>query len=230
MGAADAASDRAASIESCAGLTIDAGVDVGGYHSDRYTWHDARCEPRSAALVHNDVRDPSGHFGGLARELTYRVGDDVRTCTGSLDDHPGFGEVVNHFADAASVSSSFAGTYRTLLAGPHHALHEYRWRYPIDGHDVTVIVQWFFATGRDHPIYAITFDLTGVVDGAVLADSRAPYGDVQWDGGGGTPVSGVGWGDRYRFESLDSPISIASGWTYETPNRIPYSMMWTTAA
>ena len=92
-----------------------------------------------------------------------------------------------------------------------------------------MIVQWFFATGRDHPIYAITFDLTGVADGAVLADSRVPYGDVQWDGGGGTPVSGVGWGDRYRFESLDSPISMASGWTYETPNRIPYSMMWTTA-
>ena len=52
---------------------------------------------------------------------------------------------------------------------------------------MTVIVQWFFATGRDHPIYAITFDLSGLADGAVSADSRAPYGDVQWDGGGGTP-------------------------------------------
>jgi len=117
-GAAGAARDGAASIEPCAGLTVDAGVDVGGYQSDRYTWHDARCEPRSAALVHNDVRDPSGHFGGLARELTYRVGDDVRTCTGSVDDHPEFGEVVNHFADTASVSTNFAGTHRTLLAGP----------------------------------------------------------------------------------------------------------------
>ena len=117
-GAAAGARDGAASIESCAGLTIDAGVDVGGYHSDRYTWHDAHCEPRSAALVHNDVRDPSGHFGGLARELTYRVGNDVRTCAGSFDDHPGFGEVVNHFAESASVSTNFAGTYQTLLAGP----------------------------------------------------------------------------------------------------------------
>ena len=84
----------------------------------------------------------------------------MRTCTGSFDGHPGFGEVVNHFADGVSVSTNFAGTHRTLLAGPYHALHEYRWRYLIDGHDVTVIVQWFFATGRDHPIFAITFDLS----------------------------------------------------------------------
>ena len=227
--AADVAPDGTMQIQSCTGLTIDADVDVGGFRSERYTWRDAGCEPRSAALVHNNVRDPSGHYGGIARELTYRIGDDVRTCIGSFDEHPGFGEVVNHFTDTASTSIDFAGTYRTLLAGPHHALHEYRWRYPIDGDVVTVIVHWFFATGRDHPIFSITYDLTGVADGLVVADSRAPYGDLQWDGGGGAPVSGVGWGDRYRFQSLDSPISLASGWTYEMPNRIPYAMMWTTA-
>ena len=46
--------------------SIDADVDVGGFRSERYTWRDAGCEPRSAALVHNNVRDPSGHYGGIA--------------------------------------------------------------------------------------------------------------------------------------------------------------------
>lgn len=203
---------------------------VDGYVSDVVRWLDADCEPRTAALVRNDARDPSGHYGGLVRRFTYELAGATRTCDGSFDGHPGFGEVVNHFADTATLSTNYAGTYDTLLSGPHHAIHEYRWRYAIDGEDVSVIVHWFFATGRDHPIYAITFDLTGVADGAVQADSRAPYGDVRWDGEpGGTPVSGVGWGDRRRFESLDSPISLASGWTYEEENRIPYSMMWTVA-
>src|SRR5687768_13342141 len=88
--AVDAARDRALPIDACGAMNVEAGVDVGGYQSDRYTWRDARCEPRSAALVHNDARDPSGHFGGIARELTYRIGDVVRTCLGSFDDHPGF--------------------------------------------------------------------------------------------------------------------------------------------
>lgn len=211
----------------CDPVTIAAGSSVSGYVSDVVTWLDARCRPRTAALVHNDVRDPSGHYGGLVRRFTYDVDGATRTVESNNGDHPGFGEVVNHFGSTASISSSRPGTFQTLLAGPHHVIHEYRWRYPIDGHDVGVVVHWFFATGRDHPVYAITFDLTGTSDGDVTADSRAPYGDVQWDGGGSTPVSGVGWGDRRRFVSLDAPISLASGWSYEETNRVPYVIEWT---
>ena len=202
---------------------------VSGYVSEVVTWLDSRCRPRTAALVQNDVRDPSGHYGGLVRRFTYDVAGTTRTAESDNSDHPGFGEVTTHFGSTATISSSRAGTFQTLLAGPHHVLHEYRWRYAIDGHDVSVVVQWFFATGRDHPVYAITYDLTGTPDRTVNADSRAPYGDVQWDGGGHTPVSGVGWGDRYRFASLDAPISMASGWTYEQANRVPYVVEWTNA-
>jgi hypothetical protein len=216
-------------VAPCDPATIAPGTSVSGYLSDLVTWRDARCLPRTAALVHNDVRDPSGHYGGLVRRFTYEVGGGTRTVESNNDGHPGFGEVVNHFDSSATISSGHAGTYETLLSGPHHVIHAYHWRYAIQGHDVNITVHWFFATGRDHPVYAITFDLTGVPEGAVRADTRSPYGDVQWDGGGSTPVSGVGWGDRYRFSSLGAPVSMASGWTYEDPNRVPYVIEWTVA-
>jgi hypothetical protein len=93
-----------------------------------------------------------------------------------------------------------------------------------------VTIDWFFATGRDNPVWAVTYDLTGVSDGTVDADCRAPYGDMQWDGGAGVDVDGVGWGDRYKFRSLGAPITLDNGWDYTEPNEVPYVVEWSAAA
>jgi hypothetical protein len=61
----------------------------------------------------------------------------------------------------------------------------------------------------------------------INADTRAPYGDLQWDGGLNSPVAGVGWGDRYKFRSLASPVTMASGWDYSQPNTVPYVVEYT---
>ncbi len=36
----------------------------------------------------------------------------------------------------------------------------------------------------------------------------------------------MGWGDRYKFRSLNSPVTMASGWDYSQPNTIPYVIEW----
>ncbi len=212
----------------CPALAVQRDVSVdSGYHSDRYTWHDAGCRPRSAALVRNDVRDPAGKWGGYLRRHTYEIGGSVRSSGGATQTHPGWGYLVNHFGDSAALSYSFQGTYRAALEGRHHALHEYRWRLMLGGKPVDATVHWLFATGRDHPVWAVTFDTTPAGRNAVDADTRSPYGDLLFDGDARAPIAGVGWGDHYRFRSLESPVTLASDWDYSEPNTVPYVRMWT---
>lgn len=213
----------------CPPLRLERGVDVGGFLSDRYTWQDRGCRPRSAALVRNDVRDPKGWYGGYLCRYTYEVSGATRTCEGASDSHPGWGYTVNHFDGTSRSSREQPGTYRTLLAGRHHALHEYRWRVDMGGRPVQVTVHWLFATGRDHPVWAVTFDTSQLAPNALRADSRSPYGDLLYDGNARAEVSGVGWGDRYRFTSLHSPLTPRSGWDYTQPNLVPYVLSWTSS-
>jgi hypothetical protein len=229
---AGAAIDSGPPPEVCPPIDVEHGASIGGFSSDVFTWRDARCRPRSAAMVRNDAADPAGHRGGYLRQIAYELADgSTRTCVGSSDRHPGFGYTVTHFADTSSSSRGTAGTYTTVLEGAHHAIHEYRWTdVPIDGENVAVTIRWMFATGRDHPLWAITYDLSGVPANAVEADTRSPYGDLQWDGGMGVEVDGVGWGDRYRFRSTSSPVDLSSGWDYSQPNTIPHVIEWSVAA
>jgi hypothetical protein len=219
-----------APLGACDAIAIEAGADVDGFSSDRFTWRDGACRPRSAALVRNDARDPSGHQGGYLRQYVYESRGEARTCDGSSQRHPGWGYTVNHFGSSASLSYDTAGTYRTLLAGRHHAIHEYRWSHGIDGHQVAITVHWSFATGRDHPLWSVTFDASAAPPDAISADTRAPYGDLQWDHGSGSDVDGVGWGDHYKFVSRDAPVSLQSRWDYSAPNTIPYVVEWSASA
>jgi hypothetical protein len=215
----------------CGELQAEADVDVDGFVGARFTWNDQRCLPRSALMIRNDQLDPSGHWGGYLREYRYRLADQSeRSCVGASDTHPGWGYTVNHFADTSASSRDHAGTWETVFVGRHHAVHQYRWTVPLDGHDVDVLVQWLFATGHDHPVWAITYDASSAPANAITADTRSPYGDLQWDGGAGVDVDGVGWGDHYQLTSLGSPITLQSGWDYSPPNIIPFVRMWSAAA
>jgi len=67
---------------------------------------------------------------------------------------------------------------------------------------------------------------------ALEDDSRAPYGELLFDGsaseGDHSIIAGVGWGDRYRFTSTANPVTYDSAWTWNVPNTIPYAKLWTT--
>ena len=107
-----------------------------------------------------------------------------------------------------------------MLRGRHHAIHEFKWRLNIGG-PVDATVRWFFATGRDHPLWSVTFDSSPAGPNVINADTRAPYGDMHWDGGANSEVAGVGWGDHYKFRSLNSPVTMPVAGTTRSRTRSP---------
>jgi hypothetical protein len=217
-----------AAFAGCRPLRVDAASLVGA--ADTYTWSDASCAPRTATLLRNDGMDPFGGAGGYLRSYTYWVGAQTRTCVGTgVGGWNGFGYVVSHFDRSAVHTQKTMGTHAIVLAGRHHAIHEFRWRISPGG-PVDVTAHWFFATGRDHPVFAITWDTTAAGKDAVRADARAPYGDLAWDGVSG-PVDGVAWGDAKRFTTKGpGPLRPDSAWDYAEDNTIPFVMTWSDAA
>jgi hypothetical protein len=205
----------------------------GGYDSDVYRWLDSGKQLRTAVLTHNESQDPGGSYGGMLRQFRFFLpGGTERVVTGTgSNGWNGWGYLVNHVDGGAVTSNDLPGSHRRAFVGRHHAIHEFTWTLSIYGTDVLATVHWFMATGRDHPIYAITYDTSAAGASGFAAgdtaDSRSPYGDLEWDGDGNdADVSGVGWGDKYRFFTRDEPESFSSRWDYSQPNVVPYVHMW----
>lgn len=222
--------------DGCQPVSLDAGVSVGTYTADQYRYFDSRCQPRTAALARLSTTSVGGDHGGFLRRYTYTHQGQVRTCNGNdgADAYHGFGYVVNHCQGcgvAGDYSSSWehAGATQLVLKGRHHAIHEFKWALQLGG-PFTATVHWLFATGRSHPIYAITYDVSGSAVNVVRGDSRSPYGDIKWDATGG-PVEGIAWGEQYRFTTTGSgPVTWATAWDYTQPNSVPFAMQWSTTA
>lgn len=207
----------------------------GNYDSDVYRWLDEGRQQRTAVLTRNTGPDPGGSYGGMLRQFRFSLGstERVTTGTGASGLWNGWGYVVSHYGSTVAYTANVAGTWRQVFVGRYHALHEFSWNLPINGLPVKVTVQWFFATGKDHPVYAVTFDTSAAgSDGlGVSADSRTPYGDVAWDGDGTQAwVDGVKWGDKYRFFTRDEPLTPQSRWDYSQPNTVPYASTYSRAA
>jgi len=164
------------------------------------------------------------------RQFSYEVNGKQRIATGTgANGHPGFGYTVNHVGNGALVGYDQPGQYRPLFVGRHHLIYEYVFE-PTAGLPVTL--HWLFATGRDNPLLAIHYDLRNLAAG-YTADTRTPYGDIAWDGDDNaatTVVSGVGWGDRYRFITTTAPLTMNSEWTYTEKNVVPYVFAWADAS
>ncbi len=213
--------------QGCTALVASAAVNLGGYTVDRYAWSDASCQPRTASLVRNDAADPGGSHGGFLRQLTWTgAGGQTVTSNGTgVNGWNGWGYVVNHYGSTAAVSTGQTGTWQVVLAGAHHAIHQFKLRQQPGG-AVDVTVHWFFATGKSHPLYAITFDSSPAGSNTVNADTRAPYGDLAFEGTAGD-IAGVGWGDQYRFVTTGAgPVTQNSAWDYTQSNTVPYVQMW----
>jgi hypothetical protein len=210
---------------------IQAGTKVEGTAADTFGWYDDQCLPRTASLFRNDATDAFGEHGGYLRSLSYQVAAKTRRIKGSgVGGWQGFGYIVSHHDKTAANTQGIGGKYTTILAGKHHAIHEFQWDIAAPG-PVHVTVDWMFATGRAHPLYAITLDSSAMPVGAVSADSRSPYGDLAWDNGAMGDVSGDGWGDSHKFMTTGSgPVTPKSPWDYTQPNTIPYDYEWSTAA
>jgi hypothetical protein len=159
-------------------------------------------------------------------------------------------------ASDSPFGSGNSATTNKLFVGTNHAIHEYTLNYVrygltqaainsgfapwtqinstnksnVRAYNMPVRIQWLFATGRNYPIWSVTFDLSAAPNRAVDSDFRAPYGDMKIEGGDGSAlVGGVGWGDKYKFLSAGSPFTMNNDWDYSQLNPgAPYSYLWTT--
>ncbi|MGB8170145.1 MAG: hypothetical protein WCF18_21760 [Chthoniobacteraceae bacterium] len=157
------------------------------------------------------------------------------------------------------LGSGSAATYGKPFTGAHHAIHEYTLNYVrygltaaalanhaidpwtwlngtgdarrqyVTAYNMPVRIHWMFATGRNYPVWTVTFDLTAAPDHAVDADFRAPYGDMKIEGGTGADfVGGVAWGDKFHFTTLGNPFTMGNDWNYALLNKgAPYDALWT---
>jgi hypothetical protein len=231
-------------------LQIERDVTVASMLSDRFTWQDAAGKPRVAVLAHNDgPAGPAGSRGGALREFRYQLpagGTRVAgVTTYGNGDNGGFGYVVSHrgdgtagigAADDSPLGFAFPGNFQRVFEGRHHAIFRFTQMYPRYSsttaslpnqlYSVPVTIDWIFATGRDHPTWAVTWDLSGVPVNALEDDSRAPYGELNIDGTGAQDIAGVAWGDRYKFTSTAAPVTLDSSWTWNVPNTVPYVKLW----
>jgi len=231
---------------SWADLALDPAQSVGGFTSDVFRWRDAQNKERSAALVRNDAQDPAGFYGGYVRRFTYQKADGSTLIAqgGHHAGHPGWGYTLHHqrnLPDRDTLSSRRApGTYRQVFVGKHHAIHEYSWNvlrtqgelpaYPPVVRPIKITIRWLFANGKDAPVWAHTIDASAIAVNTFNADDRSPAGELAFDGNDAGAVSGVGWGDRYRFRTTTAPLSLDSAWDYTVANRVPYVHAWSDAA
>ena len=208
-----------------------------GFEGSLVSWADADCKPRTALLVRNDKKDPMGHYGGYMREYSYYRGKNLRRLKASDSYYPGFGVTVNHYqnldgSDGSKSNSSmdYEGNWKSHAIGNHHYIHEYSWDIIIGGKKVPTKVHWYFQTGRSHPIYSVSYDMSGLEKNSLRADSRSPYGDLDWDGSGKAVVDGLEWGDHYVFKTTSAPLKMSSSWDYSQRNDVPYVMAYSKKA
>jgi len=233
------------------GLVETPNQTAGGMPSEVFAWYDSAGLPRSAALAYNDgAQGPGGSYGGELRQFQYRVGANTRTVNASSSSAAGFGYVVSHpndsdesclgTGDSSSLGHFTSGTWTRVFEGRHHAIFRFQQNYPrycstvgAAEHDIPVTIDWTFSTGRDNPVWSISYDLSVVAANVLEDDSRAPYGELLFDGsateGGHSIIAGVGWGDGYKFQSTTNPVTYNSAWTWNVVNTIPYVKLWTTA-
>ena len=96
-----------------------------------------------------------------------------------------------------------------------------------------------FSTGRDNPLWSVTFDMMGVGMNVLYDDSRAPYGTMNIDGSSGQfmddNVGGIRWGDEFQFTTPPPTVppmpptpaaTLSSGWTWTASNTIPFTELW----
>lgn len=231
------------------GLAIEHDIAIDGLAGDRFSWRDSANQPRVAVLAHNDGGStPNGSRGGELREFRYQAGAATRIVRPTDDGFGGFGYVVSHPAsedhctgggDPSSLGHFTPGQFQRVFEGRHHAIFRFTQNYPryctsaapTQQYNVPVTIDWVFSSGRDDPLWAITYDISTVPANRLEDDSRAPYGQLRIDGAASdatrATIAGVAWGDYYRFTSTTNPVTFDSAWSWNQPNTVPYVKLWT---
>src|SRR5262245_29505958 len=204
------------------------------------TWKDSRNADRSATLW------------AYLYQYDFSFDDNTQIVTRSANDdafgHEGFGYVVSHNTQTGNSplgkANTPTGITLTVPAGAHHVVHRVELLYDRDkegggnGIKIPVVIEWLIATGRDHPVWSVTWKTgaasnPGATDFNVYRmDTRGPYGSLNFDGAPdrnqGDVIGGVAWGDSgFKFTTTDAELTLNSPWTYNTANTVNFTRAWT---
>jgi uncharacterized repeat protein (TIGR02543 family) len=216
-------------LQNSIALTVTTTTSGNGHAAHQIAWTDSAGLSRSAVMVDQSESGP-----GYLYQLTYQVDGSPVVCAGTgITGYPGDGFVENHNTEGSdnnSLDDSTPGTTTVLLSGSSHAIIAYAMpTYQILGDTVPTSIYWFFADGRDNPIFAISQDARAT-SGNLGGDTRSPYGSLNFDGGNGSSdVGGASYGDTLKFVTLAAPPELVtglSGWSDNQANTIPYAMEW----
>lgn len=204
------------------------------------TWKDARGADRTMTL------------GGYLYQYDFSFNDNVQDVGRSANDdaygHEGFGYVVSHNTQNGNSPLGKANAPTAVVdrvfSGGHHAIHRVEMFYDRDkegggfGIKIPVVIDWFVATGRDHPVWSVTWKVGEAVNPSATdfdvyrMDTRGPYGSLNFDGAPtrdqGDAIGGVAWGDfGLKFTTTDAQLTLNSPWTYNTANTVNFTQTWT---
>ncbi len=230
-----------------------------GLPAYKIQWTDSLGLPRTAIMIKQGSAQVNGSIPqGVLYSLTYQTSATATpvVCSAGSTGYAGEGFVQNHIGDDNGDSNNnqdnqIPGSTSTLIysQGAGHAIIAFSMpKYYLTittpggmGYNETVptTIYWLFADGRTHPIYALTQDARGVSAatikslGGLAADTRSPYGGLNYDGSGNSLVGGASYGDTFKFVTLASKPEVATintGWIDTAPNTIPYAMSWANPA
>jgi hypothetical protein len=232
-------------VSQAAGRADPEGVAPKSPSTSEVSWRDSRHALRTLSLYGYLYQYDFSFAGGEAADpeaVTERsAGDDAWG-------HAGFGYVVSHNTQTGNSPLGKANepmrVETTSFVGGHHAIHRVELVYDRDkegggnGIQIPVVIEWFVATGRDHPVWSVTWRLSdannpnGVDFDQYRMDTRGPYGSLNFDGAAdksqGDAVGGVAWGDaELGFRTGGDELSLASPWTYDAPNTVNFTHSWT---
>jgi hypothetical protein len=204
------------------------------------TWRDSRGANRTMTL------------GAYLYQYDFTFNDNTQDVSRSANDdaygHEGFGYVVSHNNQNTNspIGKANAPTNvsTSVFSGAHHAIHRVELLYDRDkegggfGIEIPVVIEWLVATGRDHPVWSVTWKMGQAVNpvptdlNAYRMDARGPYGSLNFDGatnrGQGDAIGGVAWGDfGLAFTTTDAQLTLNSPWTYDTANTVTFTAAWT---
>lgn len=221
------------------------GVAPPASSTTKLTWYDAAGAPRSLIL--------GGYLYQYDFQFTGGTSDlSAVTSVSANDDaygHPGFGYVVSHNTQTGNSPlgkvNAPSATTATVFSGAHHAVYRVTLTYDRDkeaggeGIQIPVVIDWFVATGRDHPVWAVTWKMGQAANPNAVSfdsyrmDTRGPYGSLNFDGAAsrslGDEIGGVAWGDaQKRFVTTSSPLTMQASWDYSQDNDVAFTRAWTT--
>ena len=194
--------------------------------ANRISWYDSENRQRHADISDITAQDSNKNFGGCVYSYVYQNPDGSTVSSHCTDtNHPCFGLFVNHYQGGNEDSAYHKGLYsRIEFMGPHHAIFSSKTAYPINGVSVTSTAKTFFANGRDHMTTAYTQCSSGNNAGDLNADTRSPYGNLDYGGSSTVPVSNIEWGTDRVFFTTNLNADYTNGWDDTSANIVPYAV------